>query len=84
MVRPDTFQQPFIAVHNVPYICGGDPSAGHAAGGVLRRGQTVWTKDYEVVKTSSKNIVGFVEGVGVISISPRALKRADILNDRSA
>jgi hypothetical protein len=77
MVRPEAFQQPYIALQNVPYLCGDDPSKA-GSGGVLSRGKTVWARQSDASQSAAGSITAYVEGVGLISVNPRALVRSDI------
>ena len=81
MFKPEAFQQPYVALRNIPYQCG-DPSAKGAtpSGGVLGRGQTVWTKENYELKTYPRTTTAFVDDIGIISLDPRWLVRADALN----
>ena len=78
MFRPETFQQPYVALRNIPYVYG-DSSSGQESpsGGVLGAGQTVWTKEFKLKKSCSAT--AFVEGVGIVSLDPRWLVRGDAL-----
>jgi hypothetical protein len=79
MFRPDVFKQPYCAIRAVPYLCG-DGSAQDSSGGVLGRGQTVWTKEAYESKGYPASAVAFVDGVGIVSLDTRWLVRADIIS----
>ena len=80
MLKPDSFRQPCVAMQNLPYTFAGD-SAGESAhsGGVLGRGQTVWTRERYELKRCPRSATAFVEGLGIVSVDPLWLVTADIL-----
>ena len=79
MVKPEIFQKPYVALGHIPYVCGESSSGTSGAGGVLSRGQTVWTAEsYEPRRAENLTSV-FVEDIGVISLDPHWLVRADVL-----
>ena len=80
MARPETFHQRYVTFHPAPYLCGdgsSEPAALH--GGVLRRGEIVWTKDSIDPHGRLRSTSAFVDGVGIITLDPRRLVRADAL-----
>lgn len=79
MLRPKAFQQRSIASRNIPYLCGAPDERDPAHGGVLHRGQAVWTKPDAVLNRNVRWEAAYVEGVGVISINPHWLKRANLV-----
>ncbi len=80
MSRPEAFHQQYVALHNIPYLCGdGSGSGTPSSGGVLGRGQMVWTEEIRQPSTPAKPTAAFVEGIGIISLDPRWLARADAL-----
>lgn len=83
MLKPDAFQQPFVALRNIPYLYGDPSNRDHLQGGVLRQGQTVWTKLTAVPERHVRAAAAFVEGVGVVSLDPHWLIPAAILRHRS-
>ncbi len=84
MLRPDVYRQPHVALQHIPYICGGGSTIrDSSSGGVLGRGQTVWTSDNCQSKTYQSLTSAFVEGIGIVSLDPRWLVRADVLSERT-
>ena len=80
MLKPQMFQKPYVAVRHVPYICGdGSNKTDSASGGVLGRGQTVWTEETFDMRRARERAIAFVEEIGVISLDPRGLVSADVL-----
>ena len=81
MLKPDVFQQPYVVFRNVPYQ-GGDGAAADdvSSGGVLASGQTVWTQEPYNMQNRPQTATAFVEEIGIISINPRWLVRADVLS----
>ena len=83
MVRPETYMHAHTTLRNIPYICGDDPDR-IGAGGVLHRGATVWTRESRPEESIQENVLGFVEGVGLITLNSPALRRADVLSHTAA
>ncbi|MBE7157991.1 MAG: hypothetical protein INR62_06085 [Rhodospirillales bacterium] len=83
MLKPDAFQKPFVALRNIPYLYGEPASRDHLQGGVLRQGQTVWTKSTAVPSREVRSEAAFVEGVGVVSLDPHWLIPAEIVKRES-
>ena len=79
-MRPELFEQPFVAIRNLPYLCEDSNGAGHSSGGVLGVGQTVWGENQARHKSKLHPARAYVEGVGIVSLDPRWLVRADTLN----
>jgi hypothetical protein len=82
MLRPEIFQQAQVAMQNVPYVLGDDYAKNPFSGGVLGRGQIVWTQESEPSHTRVQATIGFLDGVGLVSLNPQSLIRADVLNSR--
>lgn len=83
MLRPETFQQAFVALQHIPYLCkDGSATEDPLSGGVLGRGQVVWTQKTPETKARPLSVVAFADGVGVVSLNPRWLVPADALADR--
>jgi hypothetical protein len=79
MLKPEAFHEPFVALRNVPYLCGSPEDRDHAQGGVLCQGQTVWTKYSTVPPRNVRSEAAFVEGIGVVSLNPHWLVPADLV-----
>jgi hypothetical protein len=82
MLRPEAFQQPFVALRNIPYLCGGPESQDQAQGGVLCMGQTVRTRFSAVPDRRIRSEAAFVEGVGIVSLNPHWLIPASMLRSQ--
>lgn len=82
MLRPEAFRQPFVAVRNIPYLCGAPEDRGPVQGGVLCQGQTVWTRFSAVPDRKIRTESAYVEGVGIISLNPHWLIPASMLRHR--
>jgi hypothetical protein len=84
MLRPKMFTKPYVAFRHIPYICGPDVlSQAPASGGVLAKGQTVWTKEVFVPKQCPQMATAFVEDIGIVSLNPSWLVSASILDPSS-
>ncbi len=80
MLRPKTFQEAHVAFRNIPYALNNGASEGNPqSGGVLSRGQTVWTRECFALGTCPESTTAFVDGVGLVALDPRWLVRADAL-----
>jgi hypothetical protein len=79
MFRPDVFKQPYVAIRHIPYLCR-DASGQDAPGGVLSKGQMVWTQESYESKGYPPSAIAFVDGVGIVSLDTRWLVRPDILS----
>ena len=77
MLKPESFTQPYVAIRNIPYVCGDTRS--EEVGGVLSRGQLVWTEAAYEPKGYHSSTTAFVEEIGLISLYTGWLVRADIL-----
>ena len=80
MDKPEAFGQANVALHNIPYVCG-DGSTGQVSsfGGVLQRGRTVWTVETYHPQRRPLSVAAFVDDLGIVSLDPRWLIRADTL-----
>jgi len=77
MSIPEPFRQPYLAIQNIPYHCeDASTKISHASGGVLRRGQAVWTEESYRPGHPVRSVRAFVETIGVVSLDPRWLVRA--------
>ncbi len=77
MLRPDAFKQPYVAIRHIPYLsC---DSSQDSSGGVLSRGQTVWTNEAYESKRYSATATAFVDEIGFVSLDSGWLVRADVL-----
>jgi len=80
MLPPEPFRHSFVAVRNIPYTRrDGTRREGPFSGGVLGRGQLVWTR--ESGKLRSDSVTAFVEDLGPVSLDPRWLVPADVLKE---
>jgi hypothetical protein len=82
MLRPEAFQKPQVVLQNTPYVVGEKAAKEASSGGLLSRGRIVWTQEPEPSRTNSQSTIGFLDGVGIISLNPQLLIRADVLNGR--
>ena len=82
MLRPASFMQPYVAFSNIPYLCGEQSvrEFSPGSGGVLGRGQTVWTQEAYNSRTVPVVAIAFVDEIGIISLDPRGLVPADLLS----
>ena len=76
MHKPIEFQQAQVTLRKLPYIL---HNSSFPDGGVLACGQVVWTRAAGNERGSTTTI-GYVEGVGVLSLNSRVLVRADLPN----
>ncbi len=80
MSRPETFQERYVTLHTAPYICGdGSSEPAALSGGVLKRGEIVWTKTNLEPNRQLRSTPAFVDGVGIITLDAKRLVRADAL-----
>ena len=80
MSKPEAFQHEYITLNTLPYSCGESKVATTSfSGGVLRRGETVWVENDCAPRHSSKSTTAYVDGVGVITVNPERLVKADVL-----
>jgi hypothetical protein len=78
MLRPQPYCHSFVALQNIPYsACDGMAREASHSGGVLGKGQLVWTTDVGDLRPNVVN--AFVEELGVVSLDPRWLVPADVL-----
>jgi hypothetical protein len=77
MNKPQEFQAACLASQNMPYLFAAEyPPAPVRDGGVLGKGQLVWTCKVDGAKERPREVAAFVEGVGLISLDPPSLMRA--------
>jgi hypothetical protein len=77
MTRPATFQNPHIALQNLPYSSvNGSASEAPTLGGVLCCGQIVWTAEPFTMSQRPRSALAFVEGIGTVRIDPRWITTA--------
>jgi hypothetical protein len=81
MLRPADFVQPHRTVNVAPYQMIDSPTdlpeRGASNGGVLHRGQIVWTQAVPAAVSIPNTAVGFVDGLGHVLIDARLLRRAE-------
>lgn len=82
MLKPEAFQQPFVALRNIPYLCGVPEDRDHSQGGVLCQGQKVWIQSGAVPDRTLKLEAAFVEDVGIVSLDPHWLVPAHLVVPR--
>ncbi len=70
MAKPGSFKYSYVALHNIPYIEAGE-SYSASCGGVLGRGEVVWTDHLH--QEDPSRVKAFLESVGVVSLDPRWL-----------
>lgn len=70
MAKPSSFKYSYIALHSIPYE-EGDGTAPASCGGVLAKGDVVWT-DHLHQKQPSQ-VRAFFDPVGVVCLDPRWL-----------
>ena len=75
MTRPSTFQHPYIAIRNTPYLAS---AGGHNSGGVLAKGQVVWMGEVAIHCKAPQTVIVFVDGLGIVSLDPRSLFQTEI------
>jgi len=78
MNRPPQFQAPSLATQNIPYLLAAEPASPITHdGGVLRKGRLVWTCEVYGSKERPHAVTAFVDDLGLISLDPHSLMRAD-------
>jgi hypothetical protein len=82
MLRPKAFHEAQVVLQNTPYMVGEETSKEPFSGGVLGRGQIVWTQEPEPSRSRVAATIGFLDGVGFVSLNLQSLTRADVLNGR--
>ena len=76
--RPQHFWYPCLVIQNTPYMFASEsPPAIPRDGGVLRKGQLVWTCEADGTKQCPPSVTAFVDDLGLISLAPHSLMRAD-------
>ena len=80
MLKPIEFQQAQVTLQKLPYALG---ESSFSDGGVLDCGQVVWTRPAGNARDLNGTL-GYVEGIGIVSLNPRALVRADLLLPKPA
>ncbi len=80
MLKPETFQQPYVACRHLPYQCGEAANdLSPSSGGVLCKGQMVWTTQSYPSTERPLSVTAFVDDIGIVSLDPHWLVRADAL-----
>lgn len=78
MNKPQQFQTACLAIRNTPYVFAVESFEATAhSGGVLGQGQLVWTARVYDSTEDLLSIAAFVDDIGVISLDPRSLMKAD-------
>ena len=70
MLKPAEFERSYINIRSIPYECTED-GGGRMMGGVLSRGQVLWTE--RAWKKTGRLIRAYVDGIGVVSVEDRFL-----------
>jgi hypothetical protein len=85
MIKPESFSEAQILLQNAPYEATLERAPGRSpCGGVLPRGEVVWTRAPEPQRTGQRLAEVYSDGVGIVRLDPRILVRADILNAQPA
>lgn len=82
MLRPGVYQQAQVATRDIPYVATEGSSKEQMHDGVVTAGQIVWTQESEPVRAHITSATAFLDGVGLVSLDPQLLMRADVLNER--
>jgi hypothetical protein len=77
MNKPHQFQSPCLSTQNIPYMFAAEPAPATRDGGVLGKGRLVWTCEVYGVKERPHSVTAFVDDLGLISLDPHSLVRAD-------
>ena len=75
--RPITFNERYIAHRPAPYSLVDSSQRPSSCGGVLCGGQAVWLEDIILRDRLGNHVRAFVEGIGLVIVDPRLIKRAD-------
>lgn len=80
MAKPQSYKYSYVALHSIPYI---EADEVHSAncGGVLGRGEVVWTPHLHQQRASQ--VTAYVDSVGVISLDPRWLVSPELYGAQS-
>jgi hypothetical protein len=73
MNRPPQFQSPRLAIQDTPYML----AAVTYDGGVLEKGQLVWTCEAYGAKERPHSVIAFVDDLGLIWLDPHSLTRGE-------
>jgi hypothetical protein len=76
------FRNAYVTLRNISYLCeDASIEGGSLSGGVLGTGQTVWTREVYEPYNRPRSTTAFVQGIGIVSLDPRWLVRADSLDE---
>jgi hypothetical protein len=77
MNRPPRFQSQCLTTQNTPYMFAAElvPAITYD-GGVLGKGQLIWTCEVDGAKERPHLVTAFVDDLGLIWLDPRSLMRA--------
>lgn len=70
MAKPPAYKYSYVALHSIPYL-EGDGSENLACGGVIRKGEVVWTDHLH--QRQPAQVTAFLDPVGFVSLDPRWL-----------
>lgn len=73
MLKPVSYQKPHVATRHIPYECASEVGKAPDSGGVIGRGETIWTENIEPGPRTIKTVNAFVERVGIVSLDPHLL-----------
>ena len=80
MHRPEEFQQPHVALRNIPYLWADASTRDKLSeGGVLGSGRILWTQNACGSRTRSGDAIAFVDGIGTIFVDSRWLTKTKIV-----
>jgi hypothetical protein len=82
MAKPNEFRKAYIAIQNIPYLR--ESPQGLASGGVLAKGQLVWVQTMFDAEERLNSISAFVDDIGIISLDPRLLAVAKLMDSEVA
>jgi hypothetical protein len=75
--KPQQFRSPCLVTQNTPYMFASESAPPTTRdGGVLGKGQLVWTCEVDGTEERPHSVTAFVEDLGLISLDPRSLMRA--------
>ena len=79
--KPEAYQETCVIVRNIPYQCEDELFQGMSVtGGVLGKGRIVWVQSFLETKkrsASAYSVSAYAEGIGIVSVDPRYLVRAN-------
>ncbi len=76
MARPPSFKYSYVALHSIPYIEGDGSPSSASCGGVIPKGEVVWTDHLHQYQPAQ--VTAFHEPVGVVCLDPSWLVPPDL------